>query len=132
MKNLVLLCDQADAAQAPTPQQSEPLPALPPETPKPDAEERMFRGTPLAGSGAASGPLADPLWLETGELDERRRIMREVEAYEGSTAPCGFVTHKVTYRGKAYDAYEFVCWQHKTAYELLAAGVDVRQVAVGV
>ena len=59
--------------------------------PRVDAEERMFRGTPMAADAEAT-PLNDPLWLDDAELNERQHIQKQVQRYEDTAAitPCGF------------------------------------------
>ena len=98
--------------------------------PKLDAEQKMFKGTPL--EGAASDPTRDPLWLRPEDLEVRQRVMSEVDAFEHHYGPCGFFTHTVNVDGEAIPAHEFVEMQRRSAYKLLSRGVDARQVAVEV
>jgi hypothetical protein len=98
---------------------------------RPDAVERMFRGTPLANS--TGDPLRDALFLPAEKAEERERIMAEVDQYEDSATICGIGPDPtVTMNGETFSAYEFVRWQHTMTYELLAKGHDVRSVAVAV
>lgn len=106
---------------------------LTPESPAPldrtkAAEARMFKGTGL--NEVELDPLKNPLWLNDDESEDRKRIMKEMQAWSESTMPCGFDNHRVTLPdGRQLDAGEFFQFQHARCYELLSRGVDVRMVA---
>ena len=99
--------------------------------PKPDAEARMFKNTPLEGAIANEDPNRNPLWLTPEQMDERHRIMREVKAWEDSTS-CGIDDYKVTVYGFTHRAFDFCEWQKKKAYCMLADAADINHVAVEV
>jgi hypothetical protein len=92
-----------------------------------DAEAKMFANTPLAR--ATGNPLRDPLWLPVEVSERRRAVMTQMQIYEESVTPCGFNNHVIEDGNRVYSAGEYKIHQHRTAYEMLRAGVDVRTIA---
>lgn len=99
-----------------------------------DAEERMFRNTPMAAASSDSNPINDALWLDDAELAERQHIQRQVNAYEESAAVsfCGLHDYHIYSTQGVYlgTGQRFVDKQRRRAYSMLEEGYDAKQVAV--
>lgn len=76
-----------------------------------------------------SDPLRDPLFLPAEAAARRESIMSQMQAYEDSTTPCGFDDYIIKDGKHVYRADQYLVWQHRTAYDLLKRGVDVRTIA---
>jgi Ni/Co efflux regulator RcnB len=87
----------------------------------------MVKGTPL--EGRMDDPSRDPHWLNDAQLARRQNIQRQMAAYEDSSYACGFQSYKIVDGDHEYRADQYVVWQHRTAFELLKRGVDVRAIA---
>jgi hypothetical protein len=141
MKNLIRQCDLADAAPQATTLESEPLPTVPIEKPKVDAEVRMFRGTGLASAACSasdelfgSNPL---LWHEAGKLDRvrlRRAIIRA--AQEGWLIPADLqrrVRLNIGYGGDGCAHFDdgskvavstLIDQERRDVYDMMASGAS--------
>jgi hypothetical protein len=94
-----------------------------------DALERAVRNTPLSEHFRKGNPLLDPLFMPDAEFRRRESIMSQMDAYENSSTPAGFINHQIVDGANSYRADEFLVWQSRTAYELLKRGIDVRTIA---
>jgi hypothetical protein len=93
--------------------------------PRRDALARAVAGVlPIDGD-----PLRDPLFLPADVAERRESIMQQMATYEDSSMPCGFNDHDIKDGDHIYRADEYKVWQHRTAYDLLSRGVDVRTIA---
>ena len=74
-----------------------------------DALERAMRGT----LPVDADPMKDPLFMPAEAATRRESIMRQVQTWEESAAPCGFDNPVIVDGDNVYRADEFFVWQTK-------------------
>jgi hypothetical protein len=98
--------------------------------PRKDPAVEMLKGIGLDDASIIGHPLRDCLFMPVAEQEERKRIQREVDAFENHPEACGFSTYHVTGpSGQVYRADEWIEMTRRCAYDMLRKGADVRHVA---
>ena len=97
--------------------------ATPP--PRKDAAKEMLRGT---GLDNAVDVLRDPLFQPAERTAEREAALQAIATWRSAGPFAEAHDYTVSFNGEQHTAADFVAWQDKAIYTLLARGINPRAI----